>query len=62
VPLSVTVDTERNQIFKLVVPKLASSGEMMHLQEFRGAAILTSPAVSFEHEIAQLPICLQIEL
>jgi hypothetical protein len=56
VPLAVTLDTERDEVVQLIVAQLASLGDMMHLQEVRGPAILTSPAISVEHEITQAAI------
>jgi len=33
--VAVTVDAERDQVVELIVTKLASFGEVMHLQGFR---------------------------
>jgi hypothetical protein len=44
-PPSVTVSTERNQIFRCIMAKLTSAFKMMDLQHFCGTAILASPSI-----------------
>ena len=44
-PMSVTVDTKRNQILQCIMAELTPGVLVMDLQHLRGTAILASPSI-----------------
>ncbi len=49
VTLAVTTDAKRNQVVHHIVTELAPGLHVVNFQAFHGTALLTPPAVSFEH-------------
>ena len=56
-----TADAQRDQVFEVVVSKLASRLDMMHLEIFRCAAMLTAPTVSAENLSAKNFVGAQVQ-
>lgn len=47
--VSVTVNAERNQIFRCIMAEFTSKKNMMNLQHFCGTAILASPSIPVQN-------------
>ncbi len=51
-PLSVARNTKRNQVLHFIATELASRFQVMYLQIVRGAALLTTPAISLQYQLS----------
>ena len=56
-----TVGAQRDQVFRAVVPKLASRLNMMNLQVFRCPAILAAPVVPPENLAVESLVSLSVQ-
>jgi hypothetical protein len=54
--VTVAISTKRDQIFVCVVTQLAPRAEVVNLETIRTTAVLTSPAVTFQHIGAEFAI------
>jgi hypothetical protein len=57
----VAIGTKRDQIFVCVVPQQASRAEVVNLETIGTAAVLASPAVTFQHFDAEFAIRICVE-
>ena len=59
--VTVAVDTERDQIFLYVVTQQASRAHVVDLKTIGTAAVLASPAVTFQHFGAEFAIRIWVQ-
>ena len=59
--ITVTISTERDQIFVHVVTQSASRAQVVNLEVLGTAAVLASPAVTHQYFGAELAIRMRVE-
>jgi hypothetical protein len=60
-PLVVTVNTKRDQVLQCIVAELAAAFQVMDLQVYWRAAILTPPSISLQDFILECLVCSRIQ-
>ena len=60
-PVSVTLNTKRNQVFRCIMTELTPGIQMMDFQHCCGTAILTSPSISVEHLVSKCFVAFRIQ-
>jgi hypothetical protein len=58
---SMTAGAECNQILRHIPAKSASRRNVMNLQVLRGAAVLASPTISFQHVFSDHGVFFQLQ-